>query len=173
MEYGFQGQFPTLDDWRYHLTTLFPEVRPKGFLELRSADAQSRAFWSVPLTWWSALLCDDDNLRRLLVRLAPTAPELPDRYAAACREGPANPELGADCKFVYGLAADALLRFPTGVISLEMQQAFVAFGDLFTLKDRCPGDAIFELFLVRGFDRGAWEALEADWLEKAGVQVGS
>jgi glutamate--cysteine ligase len=30
----------TLDDWNLHLTTLFPEVRLKGYIELRSADSQ-------------------------------------------------------------------------------------------------------------------------------------
>jgi glutamate--cysteine ligase len=30
----------TLDDWNLHLTTLFPEVRLKGYIEFRSADSQ-------------------------------------------------------------------------------------------------------------------------------------
>src|SRR5436309_3295116 len=30
----------TLDDWNLHLTTLFPEVRLKGYIEIRSADSQ-------------------------------------------------------------------------------------------------------------------------------------
>jgi glutamate--cysteine ligase len=37
---GFRGQRATLDDWNLHLTTLFPEVRLKGYVELRSADSQ-------------------------------------------------------------------------------------------------------------------------------------
>ena len=32
------GEFPTEDDWSDHLTTLFPEVRMKRFLEMRGAD---------------------------------------------------------------------------------------------------------------------------------------
>ena len=126
---------------------------------------------SVPLSWWTALLCDDHSLERVRARLGPTAPDLKERYAAACRDGLANPELAADCKFAYGVAADALLRFPSGFISLEMQRAFVAFGDLFTFRDRCPADAFFELFLARGFDRGAWKAVETDWLEMTGTKI--
>jgi glutamate--cysteine ligase len=30
---------PTIDDWRLHLTTLFPEVRPRAWYEVRSVDA--------------------------------------------------------------------------------------------------------------------------------------
>jgi glutamate--cysteine ligase len=37
---GWHGEPATLDDWNLHLTTLFPEVRLKGFVEFRSADSQ-------------------------------------------------------------------------------------------------------------------------------------
>ena len=37
---GAGGERATLDDWNLHLTTLFPEVRLKGYLELRSTDSQ-------------------------------------------------------------------------------------------------------------------------------------
>jgi glutamate--cysteine ligase len=38
---------PTLEEWHEHLSTLFPEVRPRGHLELRSCDA-------VPPQWYAA-----------------------------------------------------------------------------------------------------------------------
>src|SRR5437773_2180962 len=37
---GAAGERATLDDWNLHLTTLFPEVRLKGYIEIRSADSQ-------------------------------------------------------------------------------------------------------------------------------------
>lgn len=37
---GLDGTPATFDDWRLHLTTLFPEARLKGYLEIRSADSQ-------------------------------------------------------------------------------------------------------------------------------------
>jgi glutamate--cysteine ligase len=43
LETGLDGRPATLDDWRLHLTTLFPEVRLKGYIELRSADSQPPA----------------------------------------------------------------------------------------------------------------------------------
>ena len=39
---------PTLDDLTYHLSTLFPPVRPRGHLELRMIDAQRGDGWIVP-----------------------------------------------------------------------------------------------------------------------------
>ena len=38
---GWHGEPATVDDWALHLTTLFPEVRLKSFIEFRSADSQS------------------------------------------------------------------------------------------------------------------------------------
>ncbi|MBI4517891.1 MAG: glutamate--cysteine ligase [Deltaproteobacteria bacterium] len=38
---GYQGQRATMADWNAHLTTLFPETRLKGYIELRSIDSQS------------------------------------------------------------------------------------------------------------------------------------
>jgi glutamate--cysteine ligase len=35
---GFEGQKPNMKDWEDHLTTAFPEVRLKRFLEMRGAD---------------------------------------------------------------------------------------------------------------------------------------
>ena len=38
---GYRGLRATMADWSAHLTTLFPEVRLKGYIELRSADSQA------------------------------------------------------------------------------------------------------------------------------------
>jgi glutamate--cysteine ligase len=46
------GERPTLDDWSDHLTTLFPEVRLKRFLEMRGADGGSwRWICALPALW--------------------------------------------------------------------------------------------------------------------------
>jgi glutamate--cysteine ligase len=42
MESGFEGEHATLGDWNTHLTTLFPEVRLKQIIEVRSADSVPR-----------------------------------------------------------------------------------------------------------------------------------
>ena len=40
LEEGHAGHRATMTDWNAHLTTLFPEVRMKGYIELRAADSQ-------------------------------------------------------------------------------------------------------------------------------------
>jgi glutamate--cysteine ligase len=39
--HGDRGHRATMADWSAHLTTLFPEVRLKGYIELRGADSQA------------------------------------------------------------------------------------------------------------------------------------
>ncbi len=56
------GERPRLDDWADHLTTLFPDVRLKRFLEMRGADAGSFAqIWALPALW-TGLLYDQAAL---------------------------------------------------------------------------------------------------------------
>jgi glutamate--cysteine ligase len=56
------GERPTLDDWSDHLTTLFPEVRMKRFLEMRGADGgRWRRICAVPALW-TGLLYDQTAL---------------------------------------------------------------------------------------------------------------
>ena len=56
------GQHPTLDDWSDHLTTLFPEVRMKRFLEMRGADGgRWRRICALP-AYWVGLLYDESAL---------------------------------------------------------------------------------------------------------------
>ncbi len=56
------GERPTIDDWSDHLTTLFPEVRLKRFLEMRGADGGPwRRICALP-AFWVGLLYDQDAL---------------------------------------------------------------------------------------------------------------
>jgi glutamate--cysteine ligase len=56
------GERPTLDDWSDHLTTLFPEVRMKRFLEMRGADGgRWRRICALPALW-AGLLYDETAL---------------------------------------------------------------------------------------------------------------
>jgi len=54
------GEKPTLSDWDDHLTTLFPEVRLKRFMEMRGADGGPwRRLCALPALW--AGLCYDSQ----------------------------------------------------------------------------------------------------------------
>ena len=58
------GEIPTLSDWVDHLTTLFPEVRLKRFLEMRGADGGPwRSLCALPALW-VGLLYDQTSRSR-------------------------------------------------------------------------------------------------------------
>lgn len=59
---GFEGEHPTFDDWSDHLTTLFPEVRLKRFLEMRGADGGRWQRICALSAFWVGLLYDADAL---------------------------------------------------------------------------------------------------------------
>lgn len=59
---GFEGEIATQADWANHLTTLFPDVRIKQFMEMRGADAGPwRQLCALP-AFWTGLLYDDAAL---------------------------------------------------------------------------------------------------------------
>lgn len=46
------GQYPTLKDWETHLTTIFPEVRLKRYMEMRGADGGPwDSICALPALW--------------------------------------------------------------------------------------------------------------------------
>ena len=53
-----EDRAPTQDDLAYHLTTLFPPVRPRGHLEFRVLDALPGDLWRVPTALLTALFHD-------------------------------------------------------------------------------------------------------------------
>ena len=53
---------PTLTDWKVHLTTVFPEVRLKSFIELRGADGGPWSRVCALPAFWTGILYDQENL---------------------------------------------------------------------------------------------------------------
>lgn len=52
------GEVPTMSDWTNHLTTLFPEVRLKRFLEMRGADCGPYDMILALPAFWTGLTYD-------------------------------------------------------------------------------------------------------------------
>lgn len=55
---GFEGQYPSLQDWEDHMTTPFPEVRLKHFIEMRGADGGPWSRLCALPALWVGLLYD-------------------------------------------------------------------------------------------------------------------
>ena len=58
---GFEGEIPHMGDWTDHMTTNFPEVRLKKYLEMRGTDGGPwRSLCALP-AYWVGLLYDSDS----------------------------------------------------------------------------------------------------------------
>ncbi|MCY1141252.1 ergothioneine biosynthesis glutamate--cysteine ligase EgtA [Actinoplanes sp. Pm04-4] len=104
----------TLDDWvrgalplpltvadvDYHLSTLFPPVRPRGYLEVRYLDAQAGDDWIAPVAVLDTLLADPATTSAALDLARPTA----ERWEPAWRLGLADPALRRTAHAVLELA---------------------------------------------------------------------
>ncbi|MFF9126818.1 ergothioneine biosynthesis glutamate--cysteine ligase EgtA [Streptomyces sp. NPDC014889] len=140
---------PTREDLDYHLTTLFPPVRPRGHLELRMIDAQpGDDGWIVPLAVTAALFDDPEaaeTVYRVVKPLAERSGPLPaphnPLWAEAARSGLADPDLREAAVACFAAALEALPRLgaTTGVTD-----AVAAFQDRYVRRGRCPADDLLD-----------------------------
>lgn len=101
---GAMPQPPTTDDLAYHLSTLFPPVRPRGYLEVRYLDSQRGGDWIAPVAVLAALLATDATVDAALDLCAPAV----GRWTEAARQGLAEPVLATTARQVLDLACRAL-----------------------------------------------------------------
>ncbi|MDQ6871786.1 MAG: glutamate-cysteine ligase family protein [Gemmatimonadota bacterium] len=80
------------DDWLFHLSTLFPEVRPKEFFEIRSPDAVGSGDLAAPVVFIAGIVYDTESAAAA-AKLAGTPSEI--LLERAGRLGLADPEIGA------------------------------------------------------------------------------
>jgi glutamate--cysteine ligase len=59
---GLPGERPTISDWANHLSTIFPEVRLKRYLEMRGSDSGPWRRLPSLTAYWVGLLYDEDAL---------------------------------------------------------------------------------------------------------------
>jgi len=102
------GERATISDWANHISTIFPEVRLKRYLEMRGADGGPwRRIPALP-AYWAGILYDDDSLEAAwdLVKgwTAPERQKLRDQV----------PKLG----FLATIAGQSVLQLATSTLSL-------------------------------------------------------
>jgi glutamate--cysteine ligase len=100
---------PTYDDLEYHLSTLFPPVRPRGYLEVRYLDAQAGDGWIAPTLLLAALMSDPAMTDQALAAAEPAA----GRWFPAAREGLEDKLVRQSARDLVELGVGALDR--TGV----------------------------------------------------------
>jgi glutamate--cysteine ligase len=149
---GHQGHRATMADWNTHLTTLFPEVRLKGYIEIRACDSQAPELMLAVPALTKGIFYDDDCLLGAwdLVKKWTWAERL-EAYHAVHRQA-----LRAKIRRtpLYELARELIMIARAG---LERQPVRNARGDDETVyleglaelvkAGRCPADAVVDRWL--------------------------
>jgi glutamate--cysteine ligase len=130
---GHELGWPTLDDFAYHLTTLFPPVRPRGWLELRAIDSLPDEWWPVAAAVTTALL-DDPEAADVASRVTPA---LGNRWRDAARYACAQPTIGAAAERCFAAALPALPRIGADRATIAAAETYY---ERFVARGRCPAD---------------------------------
>jgi glutamate--cysteine ligase len=162
LEDGWQGERATMLDWEIHLSTLFPEVRLKRYIEVRGADSAPLPFASALGALWRGLL-DDPDARRAAWALVSPWPylerlrlrrEVPAAGLQARVGGRTLAELAVElCR----IARAGLGRLPEGAGDQRLLDPL----DEYAAAGRCPADDMLRDFQAAGGDPrklfAAWE----------------
>lgn len=133
----------TMDDWSVHLTTLFPEVRPKGFVEVRGIDAVAPEWYAAPLVFLAGLTYHEPTLTRAMeIAGAPDAALL----ERGGRLGLRDPQIAAGARELFELAlAGAEALGPAFLCPADLDEAR-AYFHTYTARALSPADdALAEL----------------------------
>lgn len=120
---------PTEDDLDYHLSTLFPPVRPRGWFEVRYLDAQAPDWWPVPVAVLATLLGRPEIAPLVLEGCEPVA----GAWVRAARHGLADAAMARSALALFEAVADAVEPPTLRATVTRFTERYVACG-------RCPAD---------------------------------
>lgn len=127
------------EEWHDHLTTLFPEVRPRGHLELRSADAVEPRWYAAPLALAVGIAYDPGGLRAAADLLG--APDL-GLLARAGRTGLRDPAMARTAADLSQIALDGCASLgPSYFHPADLEEAR-AYFERYTWRARAPADEL-------------------------------
>jgi glutamate--cysteine ligase len=132
---------PTPDEWHDHLSTLFPEVRPRGHMELRSADSIAPEWYAAPLALATGILYNPVALHATADLLGPPDLGLLER---AGRYGLHDPTVAGLAGDLFEVALQGCQGLPPGYFHPSDLEQASAFYDRYTRRARSPADDMLE-----------------------------
>jgi glutamate--cysteine ligase len=140
---GHELGWPTEADLAYHLTTLFPPIRPRGWLELRMFDALPLRWALVPAAVVVALLDDPVASATAGRALGPVAGRWEDAARGALHDD--DFAVAADTCFTAALDALGRLGAPAPLVESVEQ-----YRDRYVSRGRCPADDLLDEWRATG-----------------------
>ena len=138
--HGHALGWPTVEDLDYHLTTLFPPVRPRGWLELRIIDALPDEWWPVAVAVAATLIDDAATADAASIATARTHAS----WVTAAHEGMTDPMLRDAADGCFRAVLDALPRLGADRDTID---AVAAYHDRYVARGRCPADDLLSGWL--------------------------
>jgi glutamate--cysteine ligase len=133
-----------------HLTTLFPEVRPKGYLEIRPIDALPPWWYAAPVLLIAGITFDSQALAEASELLGLPRSEW---LEPAGSEGLRDQQLRTTAQSLARVALAACERMSSDVCTVEALDRAWSFFDEYTFRGRAPedqlGDALWAVSAVR------------------------
>jgi glutamate--cysteine ligase len=127
----------TLEDWHAHLSTLFPDVRPRGYFEFRVADACGGDAVAALVALVAGIACHPAAATTASARLpAPTA----ELLARAGRHGLSDPELARAACTAVDLALAGCAALGRSLLTDADVRRATRFFDTYTRARRTPAD---------------------------------
>lgn len=142
---------PTTDDLALHLTTLFPENRLRGFLEVWAIDELPARWRAAAVALVVGLLYDADATGGALELLLPHRAELPDLLDRAARAGLADPVMGALSRAVVDLAVEGAQR-----LGCACADDAGSYAEEFVHRSRHPSDELRRALAEGPAEAFAW-----------------
>ena len=127
----------TASDWCLHLSTLFPEVRPRGYFELRSADVVAPEWYAAPLVLVAGLVYHRPALAAADALLGRPDPAL---LARSGRLGLADKTLAATAPLLCDLALEGCSALGETFVDGNDLAAAAEYFDRYTRRGRSPSD---------------------------------
>ncbi|MGE2834058.1 ergothioneine biosynthesis glutamate--cysteine ligase EgtA [Mycobacterium sp. SMC-4] len=131
------GRRPTIADLDYHLTTLFPPVRPRGFLEIRYLDSVPDALWPA-LAFLTTTLLDDPVAADIAAEATEPVATAWDRAAQVGLADPALHRAARRCVDAAAQRAPAALQESMELLTRSVHQG------------RCPADDFTDQVAAHG-----------------------
>jgi glutamate--cysteine ligase len=154
--------WPTTADLDYHLTTLFFEVRARGFIELRAGEAVPDALRPAEVVLVTAALYDDTARAAVIDTMGGRTGQLSDLWHRAARSGVKDPELQDLASRCWEAALAGAERMPQELVGNEALSGARGFLEAFTFRGRTPADHLRELHREDPARSLAWAASEEE-----------
>lgn len=144
---GFEGHRATMNDWETHINTMFPEVRLKSTLEMRSTDSQNIPRLLAISALWKGILYDEEATAAAEALLAPLAFSDASTAQSAVAKSAMDVQYGD--RAMKDWSVDLLNIASGGLERLshrngQGEDETMYLQPMFDLRGRCPADELLE-----------------------------